>query len=68
MTSEADLIAHIRSNTERICQKTAEIRSETESLRQKASVMRGWEQAQRPEFVDPPDLDEDERLAAMIPD
>ena len=33
-----------------------------------ASVMRGLEQAQRGEFADPPDLDEGERLAAMIPD
>ncbi len=32
-----------------------------------ASVMRGPEQAQRGEFVDPPDLDEGERPAAMIP-
>jgi len=29
--------------------------------------MRGPEQAQRGEFVDPPDLDEGERPAAMIP-
>ena len=33
-----------------------------------ASVMRGLDQARRGDFVDPPDLDEDERLAAMIPD
>jgi hypothetical protein len=33
-----------------------------------ASILRGWNQAKRGEFVDPPDLVEDERLAAMIPD
>jgi hypothetical protein len=33
-----------------------------------ASVKRGLEQAQRGEFADPPDLDDDKRLAAMIPD
>ena len=33
-----------------------------------ASVMRGLDQARRGDFVDPPDLDEGERLAAMIPD
>jgi hypothetical protein len=33
-----------------------------------ASILRGWNQAKRGEFVDPPDLDEDERLAALIPD
>ena len=33
-----------------------------------ASVMRGLQQAQRGEFADPPDLDEGETLAAMIPD
>ena len=33
-----------------------------------ASVMRGLEQARKGDFVDPPDLDEGEKLAAMIPD
>ncbi len=33
-----------------------------------ASVLRGLEQARKMEFVDPPNLDEDEKLAAMIPD
>jgi hypothetical protein len=33
-----------------------------------ASVKRGLEQARKGEFVDPPDLDEDEKLAAEIPD
>jgi hypothetical protein len=31
-----------------------------------ASVLRGLEQAKRMDFVDPPNLDEDEKLAAMI--
>jgi hypothetical protein len=33
-----------------------------------ASVLCGLEQAKRMDFADPPDLDEDEKLAAMIPD
>ena len=33
-----------------------------------ASVRRGLDQARKGEFVDPPDLDEDEKLTAMVPD
>ena len=33
-----------------------------------SSLMRGLEQARKGDFVDPPDLDEGEKLAAMIPD
>ena len=33
-----------------------------------ASVLRGLDQAKRMDFADPPNLDEDEKLAAMIPD
>ena len=33
-----------------------------------ASVLCGLDQARRMDFADPPDLDEDEKLAAMIPD
>ena len=32
------------------------------------SLLRGLEQARKGEFVDSPDLDEDEKLAAEIPD
>lgn len=32
------------------------------------SLLRGLEQARKGKFVDPPDLDEDEKLAAEIPD
>jgi hypothetical protein len=33
-----------------------------------ASVKRGLDQARKREFADPPDLDEAEKLAAMVPD
>jgi hypothetical protein len=32
------------------------------------SLLQGYDQAKRMEFADPPDLVEDEKLAAMIPD
>jgi hypothetical protein len=32
------------------------------------SLLRGLEQARKGEFVDPPDLDEDEKLTSRIPD
>jgi hypothetical protein len=33
-----------------------------------ASVKRGLDQARKREFADPPDLNEDEKLSAMVPD
>jgi hypothetical protein len=64
MTTEAELIAQPSEDVSIPAHEAWLFRNE----KALASVLCGLDQVRRMDFADPPDLDEDEKLAAMIPD